>query len=176
MTPNLGSTPNETDQRDAVHVAVIPVIAGEWLAPGSQVGLTTPGNLELVGNVPNPIGVIDPFLREPIGKGERAWMLMYPGIVHPIRHEWSHPALTSAEVMAEAKHWLGNFAREFMDWSYEELMRNVCEHCLTGKEFEVSESTRNSWYKVRAKFWKHYATVTGDHNEDRDSFMLYCSC
>jgi hypothetical protein len=79
-------------RRDAIHVAVAPVTAGEPLHPGDHVGLVGPaGDLETVGRTADPIGVIDPFLPGPVGKGERCWLFLYPNTVTSLRHVWTHP-------------------------------------------------------------------------------------
>lgn len=57
--------------RDAVHVAIAPVTASMDLDPGQHVGFVKKGNIELVGVVKNPIGIVDPFLRKKVWKGER---------------------------------------------------------------------------------------------------------
>lgn len=90
-TPNLGGTPPDDARRDAVHVAVAPVIAGDLLFPGDEVGPLSDGTF---GKATNPIGVVDPFLRGPILGGDRFWLLLFPGTITSLRHVWTHPAFT----------------------------------------------------------------------------------
>lgn len=94
--PNLGETPADDARRDAVHVAVAPVIAGMPLRPGMHIELragVAVGDSE-DGLYPNfkPIGVVDPFLRRIVQKDERFWIFLYPNTVTSLRHVWSHPA------------------------------------------------------------------------------------
>ena len=92
-SPNLGRLITDGDRRrDAVHVAVAPVTAAERLTPGQQVGFVHPGDTELVGPAENPIGVVDPFLREDVQPGQRFWLFLYPNTVTSLRHVWTHPA------------------------------------------------------------------------------------
>ncbi|HVK17304.1 MAG TPA: hypothetical protein VM533_10175 [Fimbriiglobus sp.] len=91
--PNLGSLIDDGDRRrDAVHIAVAPVTAAGTLAPGQHVGFVSEGNLETVGVSESPIGIVDPFLREPVQKGERFWLFVYPNTITGLRHVWTHPA------------------------------------------------------------------------------------
>jgi hypothetical protein len=86
QTIAFGDEPN----RDAVHVAVIPVTAGETLNPGQHVGILYDDH---VGESAEPIGIIDPFLQKPVRRGQKCWLIMYPGTVVGLRHEWDHPSL-----------------------------------------------------------------------------------
>ena len=79
-------------RRDAVHVAVAPVTAAGRLAPGQHVGFVHPGDIEVVGAVEKPIGVVDPFLRADVQPGERFWLFLDPNTVTSLRHVWTHPA------------------------------------------------------------------------------------
>lgn len=89
-------------QRDAVHMAVVPVVAGESnLVPGMHVSLDSSGQaVRHVGpDCPkwDPVGVIDPFLKvQHIQKGERIWLFLYPGSITSLRHEWAHPAFPTS--------------------------------------------------------------------------------
>lgn len=85
----LGTTPTSDDQRDAVHIAIVPVIAGEKLFPGQDVGIIDGG---LVGRCTKPIGIVDPFLKQSVQRNERCWLLLYPGSITSIRHDWTHHA------------------------------------------------------------------------------------
>ena len=102
--PQLGQLIEDGDRRrDAIHIAVAPVTAAVRLAPGQHVGLVREGNLELVGPCDRPIGVVDPFLTEPVEPGQRFWLFLYPGTITGLRHVWTHPAFTAAAAVIREK-------------------------------------------------------------------------
>lgn len=76
-------------ERDAVHVAVAPVTAGEDLQPGVNVGFNPDGTVGIVSPL---IGIIDPFLSRGPNKGQRCYVFLYPNTVTSLRHHWEHPA------------------------------------------------------------------------------------
>lgn len=88
-SPTLGKTPEADQYRDAVHVAVIPAIAGERLAPGTRVGFLKNGRMGVVVEV---VGIVDPFLVDVINEGDRFWLCLPPGSITSLRHVWVHPA------------------------------------------------------------------------------------
>jgi hypothetical protein len=92
---NLGiGKPITTHQeRDAIHIAIIPVIAGETLNPGQAVGVaeTYGENTHTAYINEKPVGIIDPFLTRRIGQGETCWLFLYPNTVTSLKHNWSHP-------------------------------------------------------------------------------------
>lgn len=87
--PNLGGFPSESARRDAIHIAVAPIVAGEPLAPGEHVGVE---DRKATRWTETMIGVVDPFLKECVSEGQTFWLFLYPGTVTSIRHVWSHPA------------------------------------------------------------------------------------
>lgn len=88
----LGKVLNEGEEiRDAVHIAVKSVIANAALMPGARIGLVV-GKEDTVGIVDNPIGIVDPFLRFPVYKGQRFLMWLNPGGITSLQHKWTHPA------------------------------------------------------------------------------------
>lgn len=93
--PKLGQLCDDSDRRDAVHIALAPVIAACNLEPGQFVGLV---NGQATWNVETFIGVVDPFLKDEVKKGERFWLMLLPGTITGLRHVWSHPAF-KARVM-----------------------------------------------------------------------------
>lgn len=79
--------------RDAVHVAVAPVLANEPLSPGDHISLVG-GRATKSGQT---IGIVDPFLEAGVHRGDKFWMFMYPETVTGLRHEWDHPAFVEPE-------------------------------------------------------------------------------
>lgn len=67
--------------RDAVHIAIIPMIATRTLQPG-----------ERLRN-----GVVDPFLTAPIAPGERYYLCLFPHSVTSLRHVWQNPAFADED-------------------------------------------------------------------------------
>lgn len=92
-SPTLGTKPEKGQYRDAVHVAVVPVIAGERLAPGLHVGFMKDGRM---GVVVEPVGIVDPFLKDPVEEGDIFWLCLYMGSITSLRHVWSHKAFKAA--------------------------------------------------------------------------------
>jgi hypothetical protein len=90
---NLGSTPSKYADRDAVHVAVIPMIAGEKLLPGTHVSVVD-GKCFASGNL---VGIVDPYrAHHVIKEGESFWLCLYPKSVTSIRHHWTCPAIPAS--------------------------------------------------------------------------------
>jgi len=97
----LGTKLNGSGQRDAIHVAITPVVAGEELEPGQHVGLAdaiydTDKIVVFAKPKGQCIGIIDPYLTELVKQGEECYLCLYPGTVTSLRHEWEHPAFKAA--------------------------------------------------------------------------------
>jgi hypothetical protein len=90
--------PHEVGARDAVHIAVVGVLAGEDMMPGEEVyfSTATPTVVYLCddrpGDNPEPVGIVDPFLPGHVKRGQRFWLFMLPGSTQALRHAWTHPA------------------------------------------------------------------------------------
>ncbi len=69
----LGKIITTPHVRDAIHVAIAPVVAGEQLSPGEHVGLCLDGTAAAEDGVLDngaSIGIVDPFLKKKVKKGE----------------------------------------------------------------------------------------------------------
>lgn len=86
----LGKIIDETQKRDAIHLAVEPVIAGEDLKPGQHI--TVENGIARKTRIGEGLGIVDPFLPKTVMQGERFWFVMYPRTIRSLRHVWSHPA------------------------------------------------------------------------------------
>lgn len=180
----LGFIIDEHQKRDAIHIAVEPVVAGENLRPGEDVGLI---DGEAVGAHDNPVGIVDPFLKTRVNKGQRFWLLVYPRQITSLRHVWTHPEIPNAEEvfkpLSEAdasKQWIERFAAR-IPLAYETVMGGARDwvanregggygECLCFGGLLEGES-------VPDEFWPHYERVTGTavKEEHRESFFT-CSC
>lgn len=79
--------------RDAVHVAIAPVVAGQTLMPGWHVGFED-GEAITCHSSEKPmkmIGIVDPFIQGSVKKGEWFYLFLYPGTITTLRHVWQHP-------------------------------------------------------------------------------------
>ena len=81
----LGTIIDADAGRDAIHLAVEPVIADDFLRPGEHVGFMENGR---VGKWPHPnktVGIVDPFLAKPVQTGQRFWLVVYPRQITSLR-------------------------------------------------------------------------------------------
>lgn len=88
----LGMIHFKSEGRDAIHLAVEPVTAGEFLKPGQHIcivdGVARAGWTKGVC----PTGIVDPFLPEDVQEGQRFWLVVYPRMITSLRHVWEHPS------------------------------------------------------------------------------------
>ena len=175
----LGTIISENEKRDAIHLGVEPVIAGEKLYPGSHVSLkdgVAMATLPTFG-----VGIVDPFLPKGPEKGERFWLVVYPRQITSLRHVWEHPAFPpSKEIhfkaeesrMSESEKWIRDFAKN-LGVKYDELLyraenyQEYSEYWCEGGRFEGEY--------IPEEFWDHYKNVTNNEVKDKYSF-LSCSC
>lgn len=78
-------------RRDAVHVAVMPVVAATYLSAGDHVGLQKDGRFGRLAQ--EIVGVVDPFLTTAVMPGDKFWLFLLPNTVDSLRHVWTHPSL-----------------------------------------------------------------------------------
>lgn len=108
QVPAVGKLITDDNQRrDAIHVAVAPIKAGQRLPPGSHVTLNEAGEAiaphVYYGKTDETIGIVDAFLESPVEKGQTFWLFMYPQTITSLRHVWTHPAFTRLAAAAREK-------------------------------------------------------------------------
>ncbi len=95
------------EKRDAIHLGVEPIIAGEDLKPGDHVGIASNGkamkaDLKYTLSSVKPVGIVDPFItkRGGIKAGEAFWLIVYPRQITSLRHVWEHPDFKDSQETA----------------------------------------------------------------------------
>ena len=191
VTP-LGTILEGPQHRDAIHIAVAPVVAEETLYPGQHIGRS--GFDQGVNSKTTPIGIVDPFLTHPVMFGQQFWIFLYPYTITSLRHAWTHPAFEEKPTkipavvgvpdyapinshqrqQAEALQRLENFADE-AGIHYETLM-DAARRFLNSGEW-LCDGGRWEGFGVYDNFWKDYALVTGEKLEEEDPGNFFtCSC
>ena len=116
----IGTIIDESKERDAIHVAVIPAQAGQALEPGWRVRLE---GKKAYSDSTDPIGIVDPFLRGVIVEGEWFWLCLMPRTITSLRHVWTHPGITgeaqNSLSVAASEEWLVNWCsmNDCPDWA-----------------------------------------------------------
>lgn len=177
----LGTIIDESAGRDAIHLAVEPVVAGAVLLPGQDIGLE---NGKAVPRRPY-LGVVDPFLINEVQPGQRFWLVVYPRQITSLRHVWSHPAFGDSEpakATDEDHHvkWMTDWAVKHMSIDYygEEGGSYSPQRAL-GNAVEAGHSHSIGPYEdardhIDSEWWGHWEAITGVKG-DRDNYFS-CSC
>lgn len=188
----LGTTPIPADSgKDAIHLAVLPVVAARDLMPGDRIGLVRG---KATTTTSKTTGIVDPFIRSYVKEGDLFWMILDPRTITSLRHVWEHPDFPEEEkktveepiieemdpVKKAAHDWIDNFAGD-LGMSFDELMGAADLWVTTdnGKwggeyTYDNSETYKDHWDKF-GEFWEHYQTLTDKTPMSKDSFFT-CSC
>lgn len=191
----LGSILDDKQKRDAIHLAVEPVIAGEWLYPGAHI--TVENGIAFASKVGEGLGIVDPFLQERVNKGERFWFVMYPRMVHSLRHVWSHPAfkdevkeeeVPAAPSKEESEKWLREFIEKSDCPGFDIVIAAATGKPLPGDEREWGASYENTGdylyfqgmdahSEIPPEFWDHIENYTGVKvPQEMRATSFSCSC
>lgn len=190
-TRRIGKLLLGPDQRDAIHVAVAPVMAAVLLHPGEHVGIV---GGEATPATADQIGIVDPFLRQPVARGEWFYLFLYPGTITSLRHEWVHPAFgIQAETpkvddkKVASVAWLTAWAKKHMGTDYygpkdangnprkftdSEALANAVK---AGNDMHIGpfESARDH---IDNEWWDHWCNITGETAGNKRGEYFSCSC
>lgn len=178
---DLTRPPEPGAERDAIHVAVLPVIAGEGMYRNGKVRLADCGTAYR-GEYNDCIGVVNPFRDGRVEKGDRFWLFLTPNTVTGMRHHWKHPVV-DREIPPRDEHeqWLRDFSSRWnFNWdemiqaamssedydSYERIITAV-GHDLHSPE-ELGEDLRLFWY--------HMEKFTGEDFSEAHRSGVHWSC
>jgi hypothetical protein len=176
----LGTIIDDTQARDAIHLAVEPVIAAHLLQPGDDVGLLPDGSATTDGV--KLLGIVDPFLKEPVGEGERFWLVVYPRQITSLRHVWEHadfPASDETKVVARSKDESEKWLRDFIDGAdcpgYETVIAAALDNSGSWDPEYLHFRDRDAHGDIPPEFWDHLEVVTG-RTIPQESRAKYFSC
>lgn len=174
----LGQLLPSTAVRDAIHVAIAPVVAACELTPGQDAGMNTDG---MADSQATPIGIVDPFLSRNVRRGQRFYLLLYPNTVTGMRHHWLHPSfdLPSAIERSASETWLRDFA-ERIGLTFPDLL-DAITRWVERQEYHVFQGhkTPEECYTQREEMWRHYEAYTGKPvppEIEKDYGIFSCSC
>ena len=185
--PKLGQLITEPQERDAVHIAVAPVIAGMEMYPGEHIGFASEGDaFTVVTNARKHIGIVDPFLKEKcVYPGEEFYMFLYPNTITSLRHDWIHPDFQKEDELATyqptfnklkgspaEEKWVTELA-ERIGCTYTELMEAADNYQATGEYFCRGGDFEGQY--IPDEFWEKYEIIKRETVSDRSSFLT-CSC
>ena len=89
---------DEVITRDAIHVPIMPVFADgqSVLRRGEAVRLLLDGTATQYDPSNDKhvfVGVVDPYLMDPVPPGGRFYLFLRPESTHRLWHEWTHPLI-----------------------------------------------------------------------------------
>lgn len=200
----LGTILKPGEKRDAIHLAVEPVTAGEKLYPGDHV--TIKDGIAMEAPIGKGQGVVDPFLPDVVRQGQLFWFVMYPRQVHSLRHVWTHPdfpdeagtpapakrddardtayamnvrALENAKAaVRDIADALNGSCGDRGPMTYDLLMEAANDWIDNGEYFvqQGYESWQDDFRMYVARFWPAWETITGKKAPDHEAQFFSCSC
>lgn len=180
----IGTLLKGIEQRDAIHIAILPAMAVEDLSPGDAVRIVH-GTKDQIRRVPmeDSTGVVDPFLNTWITKGSWVWVFLHPNSITSIRHEWTHPTVDEHHRPASfSETWLRGFADKW-NFDYNDMITYASN---------PSKGTRSNFITARGRdlhsatelgadhelFWLHLEQLTKQKFDEKHikNFIWSCSC
>lgn len=184
----LGTIIDARAGRDAIHLAVEPATAGERLLPGQHIGLMNGKAHAATGGARDwavkKLGIVDPFLAEPVEKGQKFWLVVYPRQISSLRHVWTHPDFVdeAASLVPQAEDQeilqAGAGAKGI---DYFTFMSAISEYITDRERGDDSKyiyfNTEIEYGDLPVGFWGAYERVTGRSVPEsfRDVYFR-CAC
>lgn len=187
----LGTIIGAGEARDAIHLAVEPVEAGQRLFAGQDIGLVD-GVAFVASDTVKALGIVDPFVKSAVQQGDRFWLVVYPRQIKSLRHVWEHPDFpVSVDALPKsvptkakkspapardpkqaAEQWISDYCAR-IGCRVDEIMEAAGEYQNRG-EYWVQGGRWEGEYLDEA-FWPHWEAVTGKEASDKSNFFS-CSC
>ena len=172
----IGEVLSGGEQRDAIHIAVAPVEAAEHLGAAQMVGVR---DGKAVAEQPY-VGIVDPFLKREVKRGERFYIFMFPYTARGLRHERSHPAFPQDDRRSVSERWMRGWAVKHVGYDYYGEEHGKVDEDVAydfaikaGHDMHIGpyESARDY---INDEWWSHWENITGVRGR-RDEYMG-CAC
>jgi hypothetical protein len=179
----LGTIIDDTQKRDAIHLAVLPMVAPVRLKTGAHVTRDGEPTTPYGGDA---VGIVDPFLHgSHVGAGETFWLVIYPRVITSLRHVWEHPAFPSeiltqpASDRSASERWMRNWAVEHMGADYYGDEDRRSEESAYAAAIEAGHHLHIGPYEdardhIDNEWWAHWEAITGAQGKRGEYFS--CSC
>ena len=189
-TVKIGQFLDDKQHRDAIHIAIAPVKAGDILRAGQEVSLDEKDQgIAVLPRGRAKVGIVDPFLPRSVKKGEYFYLFLFPNTVTSLRHEWTHPAFedkTAEKVLeaigkmdevAQSKAWMNSFATEF-NMTGDDMVFAAMAYLESGEYVCLNEDTPDAAWSQRKAMWRHFTIITGiEVPEDKlERTFFSCAC
>lgn len=191
-TSNIGLIHDKDLPKDAIHIAVAQVIAGEDDLENGDPLNWKDGIEGVVYRDLDAIGIVDPFLTSSLNKGDKFYMFLMPNSVTSLTHQWTHPAFNRDGQKEAADKWLKKHSQAyfndaeddaFADWEGTNYDRFISEFKAGTVGFYAYGDDFSDHYNqdiggFRKKFWDNLEIVTGvmATKEQRAQEYFTCSC
>ena len=179
--PQLGHEAHGKEPRDAVHMAVVVCKTGQWLQPGVKVVVRDGVAYEAKDG--NHVGVTDPFMAGGVPKGKFVWVMLNPGSITSLRHEWTHPAFpveaakpdpkSSTAANKAAFDRLSKIAKKVgKDGNW--LMGRLDAYAAEGYAYVGGDDATETLNRYQDEIWGAWERITGKRRPGDAYFS--CSC
>ena len=202
----LGMIHTREEKRDAIHLAVIPVEAGERLNPGEHLHLLDGKAYRATAYSKDAIGIADPFIQGSYygcsEKGQRFWLVIYPRVITSLRHVWTHPSLPdepgvsapsgpTTEQKAHSEAWLRQFIANADCPEFDTVVKAATGEYVEGidgygRAYKIEDygygpclffSGRDAHSEIPPEFWEHIEIYTGKKiPHGMRAVSFACSC
>lgn len=148
--------PDVVGLRDAIHVPIISVEAGQPLPPSVFVKLNEQDKA-IVCNREDAIGIVDPFGVEVV-KGI-FWLYLFPDSVKAVKHVWQHDNIPQKLGTTESIAYIKQAA--------DDVGQGLSYHDMMSIGFNYQVNKHDSGHHVEDTgidwplFWQHWANITG---------------
>lgn len=178
--PKIGHMLEGPGDKDAIHIAVVPVQLGEDMEAGAAVNVV---NGKAYRAYATAIGILDPFLNNSM-LFEDSWvyMFLYPNTITDLRHEWTLSSYDNNSTQVEmprldpeAVEWLENFAHSH-GTSYDALLVRCKEAIEDDDSSPYITFYGTDIHEVPHGFWNNFRKATGWEADPMKLLKITFSC